>query len=119
MKIKACNKITKMWKMAQADPAITWPTNPNRYKSKLNVHTLPSNAISRKTNSPAYILPNSRIPKETPLARYSMIFKGVSLGMRLFGNMYAAELVFLLIALLGSVWTFNLDLTLLGLLIQQ
>ncbi|MBT8530606.1 F0F1 ATP synthase subunit A [Polynucleobacter paneuropaeus] len=41
--------------------------------------------------------------------------KGVSLGMRLFGNMYAGELVFLLIALLGSAWTFNLDLTLFGL----
>jgi F-type H+-transporting ATPase subunit a len=41
--------------------------------------------------------------------------KGVSLGMRLFGNMYAGELVFLLIALLGSVWTFNLDLSLFGL----
>ena len=41
--------------------------------------------------------------------------KGVSLGMRLFGNMYAGELVFLLIALLGGVWTFNLDLTLFGL----
>jgi F-type H+-transporting ATPase subunit a len=41
--------------------------------------------------------------------------KGVSLGMRLFGNMYAGELVFLLIALLGSIWTFNLDLSLFGL----
>lgn len=41
--------------------------------------------------------------------------KGVSLGMRLFGNMYAGELVFLLIALLGSAWTFSLDLTLFGL----
>lgn len=41
--------------------------------------------------------------------------KGVSLGMRLFGNMYAGELVFLLIALLGSVWTFNLDLSVFGL----
>ena len=41
--------------------------------------------------------------------------KGVSLGMRLFGNMYAGELVFLLIALLGSVWTFNLDLSMFGL----
>ena len=41
--------------------------------------------------------------------------KGVSLGMRLFGNMYAGELVFLLIALLGSVWTFSLDLSLFGL----
>ncbi len=30
--------------------------------------------------------------------------KCVSLGMRLFGNMYAGELVFFLIALLGSLW---------------
>ncbi len=33
--------------------------------------------------------------------------KGVSLGMRLFGNMYAGELVFLLIALLGAIWQFE------------
>ena len=31
--------------------------------------------------------------------------KTVSLGMRLFGNMYAGELVFMLIALLGATWT--------------
>jgi F-type H+-transporting ATPase subunit a len=31
--------------------------------------------------------------------------KTVSLGMRLFGNMYAGELVFMLIALLGAAWT--------------
>jgi F-type H+-transporting ATPase subunit a len=31
--------------------------------------------------------------------------KAVSLGMRLFGNMYAGELVFMLIALLGGAWT--------------
>lgn len=31
--------------------------------------------------------------------------KAVSLGMRLFGNMYAGELVFMLIALLGASWT--------------
>ncbi|CAM3754425.1 F0F1 ATP synthase subunit A [Polynucleobacter antarcticus] len=42
------------------------------------------------------------------------IAKGVSLGMRLFGNMYAGELIFLLIALLGSIWTFSLDLSMLG-----
>ena len=30
--------------------------------------------------------------------------KTVSLGMRLFGNMYAGELVFFLIALLGGLW---------------
>jgi F-type H+-transporting ATPase subunit a len=43
------------------------------------------------------------------------IAKGVSLGMRLFGNMYAGELIFLLIALLGGIWTFSLDLSVLGL----
>ena len=42
------------------------------------------------------------------------VAKGVSLGMRLFGNMYAGELIFLLIALLGSIWTFNLDMTMFG-----
>jgi F-type H+-transporting ATPase subunit a len=31
--------------------------------------------------------------------------KTVSLGMRLFGNMYAGELVFMLIALLGATWS--------------
>jgi F-type H+-transporting ATPase subunit a len=40
--------------------------------------------------------------------------KAVSLGMRLFGNMYSGELVFLLIALLGSIWTFSMDLTIFG-----
>ncbi len=32
------------------------------------------------------------------------VAKTVSLGMRLFGNMYAGELIFMLIALLGSAW---------------
>ncbi|MCS6763200.1 MAG: F0F1 ATP synthase subunit A [Candidatus Protistobacter heckmanni] len=40
--------------------------------------------------------------------------KTISLGMRLFGNMYAGELIFLLIALLGSIWTFEVDLGILG-----
>ncbi|UVE67056.1 F0F1 ATP synthase subunit A [Burkholderia pyrrocinia] len=40
--------------------------------------------------------------------------KTVSLGMRLFGNMYAGELLFLLIALLGSMWSFGGDATFLG-----
>jgi F-type H+-transporting ATPase subunit a len=42
------------------------------------------------------------------------VAKTVSLGMRLFGNMYAGELIFMLIALLGSIWTFHLDMSLLG-----
>ncbi|VVE42546.1 F0F1 ATP synthase subunit A [Pandoraea capi] len=40
--------------------------------------------------------------------------KTVSLGMRLFGNMYAGELVFLLIALLGGIWSFGADASVLG-----
>jgi len=35
--------------------------------------------------------------------------KMVSLGMRLFGNMYAGELVFFLIALMGGTWAFKAD----------
>ena len=35
--------------------------------------------------------------------------KTVSHGMRLFGNMYAGELVFMLIALLGGSWAFAED----------
>ena len=42
------------------------------------------------------------------------VAKTVSLGMRLFGNMYAGELLFLLIALLGGMWTFGADFTVLG-----
>ncbi|MDU0810051.1 MAG: F0F1 ATP synthase subunit A [Burkholderia sp.] len=42
------------------------------------------------------------------------IAKTVSLGMRLFGNMYAGELLFLLIALLGSTWSFSVDQTAFG-----
>ena len=35
------------------------------------------------------------------------IAKTVSHGMRLFGNMYAGELIFLLIALMGCAWAFT------------
>ena len=39
----------------------------------------------------------------------SFVAKTVSHGMRLFGNMYAGELVFMLIALLGGSWAFSFD----------
>ncbi|MCY0389164.1 F0F1 ATP synthase subunit A [Robbsia sp. Bb-Pol-6] len=42
------------------------------------------------------------------------VARTVSLGMRLFGNMYAGELLFLLIALLGSIWHFHANLGVLG-----
>lgn len=41
------------------------------------------------------------------------VAKMVSLGMRLFGNMYAGELLFFLIALLGGAWAFKTDSSLL------
>jgi F-type H+-transporting ATPase subunit a len=44
--------------------------------------------------------------------------KSVSLGMRLFGNMFAGELIFMLIALLGGAWT-GLNGTSIGLGIGQ
>ena len=38
--------------------------------------------------------------------------KAVSLGMRLFGNMFAGELIFLLIAMMGAAWnTHNLGMS--------
>ncbi len=40
--------------------------------------------------------------------------KTVSLGMRLFGNMFAGELVFMLIALMGGAWALNATGILLG-----
>jgi F-type H+-transporting ATPase subunit a len=39
----------------------------------------------------------------------SFTAKTVSHGMRLFGNMYAGELVFMLIALLGGSWAFSAE----------
>ncbi len=39
----------------------------------------------------------------------SFVAKTVSHGMRLFGNMYAGELVFMLIALLGGSWALSLE----------
>jgi len=42
------------------------------------------------------------------------VAKSVSLGMRLFGNMFAGELLFMLIALLGGAWT-GLNATSIGL----
>lgn len=41
----------------------------------------------------------------------SFVAKTVSHGMRLFGNMYAGELVFMLIALLGGSWAFSTELS--------
>jgi F0F1-type ATP synthase membrane subunit a len=35
------------------------------------------------------------------------VAKTVSHGMRLFGNMYAGELIFLLIALMGGAWSLS------------
>ncbi|PSB92467.1 F0F1 ATP synthase subunit A [Candidatus Pandoraea novymonadis] len=43
-----------------------------------------------------------------------LLAKTVSLGMRLFGNMYAGELLFLLIALLGGLWNFGPDASVFG-----
>ena len=44
------------------------------------------------------------MPFNLALNLIEYLAKTVSLGMRLFGNMYAGELVFFLIALLGSIW---------------
>ena len=57
-----------MWKIAQIEPATTWPTMPN------GVAMAPSSAINRNSSSPAYILPNSRMPSDTVRAAYSIKF---------------------------------------------
>ena len=44
------------------------------------------------------------MPFNLALNLIEYLAKTVSLGMRVFGNMYAGELVFFLIALLGSIW---------------
>ena len=44
-------------------------------------------------------------PANVLLNLVELLSKPVSLAMRLFGNMYAGELVFMLIALLGASWT--------------
>jgi len=44
-------------------------------------------------------------PANVLLNLVELLSKPVSLAMRLFGNMYAGELVFMLIALLGATWT--------------
>src|SRR5437764_4183208 len=45
-----------------------------------------------------------RPPPSSTLFPYTTLFRS-SLAMRLFGNMFAGELIFLLIALLGAQWT--------------
>jgi len=55
------------------------------------------------------------IPVNTILETVSLIAKPISLGLRLFGNMYAGEMIFILIALLFSV---NIALGLVGGLLQ-
>jgi F-type H+-transporting ATPase subunit a len=43
------------------------------------------------------------VPDQLPMQLIEFVAKTVSHGMRLFGNMYAGELVFMLIALMGAV----------------
>src|SRR5450830_1035824 len=52
MKMNACSNTIRIWKMAQIEPATTWPTKPNA------VAVEPSKAMSRNSSSPAYMLPN-------------------------------------------------------------
>ena len=61
-----------MWKMAHTLPAMMWPMA-RPMPVALRVKAPPISAISMKISSPAYILPNSRMPCETVLATNSMI----------------------------------------------
>jgi F-type H+-transporting ATPase subunit a len=50
---------------------------------------------------PAALQPLGRVPVQLRARGVSLIAKPVSLSLRLFGNLYAGELIFMLIALLG------------------
>jgi F-type H+-transporting ATPase subunit a len=59
------------------------------------------------SKNPLYAIPLGVANLGINLIEY--LAKFVSLGMRLFGNMYAGELLFFLIALLGGTWAFRAD----------
>src|SRR6478609_4896534 len=72
MNTKACSTMIRMWKIAQAEPAMMWPMA-RPMPLALAEKAPPIRALSRKISSPAYMLPNSRMPCETVLAMNSMI----------------------------------------------
>lgn len=49
-------------------------------------------------------LPKAAMPFNLVLEGVNLIAKPVSLALRLFGNMYAGEMIFILIALMGATW---------------
>ena len=51
------------------------------------------------------VLSASLYPFNFAMQIVEFVAKTISHGMRLFGNMYAGELIFLLIALLGGAWS--------------
>ena len=56
-----------MWKIAQIEPAMHVQTGQCQALAVKPTQVAPSSAISRKINSPAYMLPNSRMPSDTVL----------------------------------------------------
>ena len=61
MNTKACKPTIRMWKIDQTEPAMIWAIGsmmPDADAAK----ALPISAINMNTYSPAYILPNSRMP---------------------------------------------------------
>src|SRR5690606_42033283 len=69
--------------------------NPGGFVKELFSAPFHAHGVAALVLAPANLLMN--------LIEYAA--KTVSLGMRLFGNMFAGELVFMLIALLGGAWT--------------
>src|SRR3954471_23417173 len=72
MNTNACSVMIRMWKIAHAVPAMMWPTA-RPLPVALSEKAPPMRAISRKISSPAYMLPNSRMPCDTVLAMNSII----------------------------------------------
>ncbi len=65
----------RMWKIAHAAPMRMWPTIETWLAIVKPAQLAPSSAISMKTSSPAYMLPNSRIASEMGLERISTRFR--------------------------------------------
>src|SRR4249919_953763 len=66
MKMKACSRMIRMWKMPHAVLAST----PGRKVTQLVIRP----AMSMKTSSPPYMLPNSRMASEIGFTSHSMTF---------------------------------------------
>ena len=68
MKTKACSVMIRIWKIAHTVPATMWPGQQHAVTDSVNAHQR-----EQEISSPAYMLPNNRMPCDTVLATNSTI----------------------------------------------